>query len=205
MPRSAMISFTFGLQPMQPRRPRRRLDATSRPSTTSGERYFPPQQTCWRGCLLSMTCWSTPSVALTVGAGSPATWYCLATRPMPWPPNLGQGANSALVDAVVLTQELGTAPSVMNALVGYDKRRRATVRRLQQTAELLQRLCRIEQVVGLRVRDAVLASLARVPGLSEEGVRRSLATDIRAVRSASVLGGPRQAPRRRGGRRSLGG
>ena len=120
-------------------------------------------------------------------------------------PNLGQGANSALVDAVVLTQELGTAPSVMNALVGYDKRRRATVRRLQQTAELLQRLCRIEQVVGLRVRDAVLASLARVPGLSEEGVRRSLATDIRAVRSASVLGGPRQAPRRRSGRRSLGG
>jgi 2-polyprenyl-6-methoxyphenol hydroxylase-like FAD-dependent oxidoreductase len=120
-------------------------------------------------------------------------------------PNLGQGANSALVDAVVLTQELGTAPSVMNALVGYDKRRRATVRRLQQTAELLQRLCRIEQVVGLRVRDAVLASLARVPGLSEEGVRRSLATDVRAVRSASVLGGARRAPQRRGGRRSLGG
>jgi 2-polyprenyl-6-methoxyphenol hydroxylase-like FAD-dependent oxidoreductase len=31
-------------------------------------------------------------------------------------PNLGQGANSALVDAVVLAEELTSAPSVKDAL-----------------------------------------------------------------------------------------
>jgi 2-polyprenyl-6-methoxyphenol hydroxylase-like FAD-dependent oxidoreductase len=42
-------------------------------------------------------------------------------------PNLGQGANSALVDGVVLAEELAGAPSVMDALTGYDKRRRGTL------------------------------------------------------------------------------
>jgi 2-polyprenyl-6-methoxyphenol hydroxylase-like FAD-dependent oxidoreductase len=49
------------------------------------------------------------------------------------PPNLGQGANSALVDSLVLAEELARAPSVMDALVGYDKRRRPLARRLQKT------------------------------------------------------------------------
>jgi 2-polyprenyl-6-methoxyphenol hydroxylase-like FAD-dependent oxidoreductase len=44
------------------------------------------------------------------------------------PPNLGQGANSALVDGVVLAEELARAPSVTDALVGYDKRRRPLAR-----------------------------------------------------------------------------
>lgn len=39
-------------------------------------------------------------------------------------PNLGAGANSALADGVVLAEELAGAPSVMDALAGYDKRRR---------------------------------------------------------------------------------
>jgi 2-polyprenyl-6-methoxyphenol hydroxylase-like FAD-dependent oxidoreductase len=107
------------------------------------------------------------------------------------PPNLGQGANSALVDGVVLAEELARAPSVMDALVGYDKRRRPLGRRVQKTAEMLQRLCGIEQVTALRVRDALLAGLARFPRLSDEVIRRALATDIRAIRSASLLGNSR--------------
>jgi 2-polyprenyl-6-methoxyphenol hydroxylase-like FAD-dependent oxidoreductase len=103
------------------------------------------------------------------------------------PPNLGQGANSALVDGVVLAEELATAPSVTDALAGYDKRRRPLARRVQKTADMLQRLCGIEQVTALRVRDAVLAGLARFPRLSEEGIRRGLASDLRAVRSASLF------------------
>jgi 2-polyprenyl-6-methoxyphenol hydroxylase-like FAD-dependent oxidoreductase len=102
-------------------------------------------------------------------------------------PNVGQGANSALVDGVVLAEELAGAPSVMDALVEYDKRRRPLARRVQMTAEMLQRLCGIERVTALRVRDAVLAGLARFPRLSEVGIRRALATDVRAVRSASLL------------------
>jgi 2-polyprenyl-6-methoxyphenol hydroxylase-like FAD-dependent oxidoreductase len=104
------------------------------------------------------------------------------------PPNLGQGANSALVDAVVLAEELARAPSVTDALAGYDKRRRPLARRVQTGAAMLQRLCGIEQVTTLRVRDALLAGLARFPRLSEEGIRRALATDVRAVRSASLRG-----------------
>ena len=107
------------------------------------------------------------------------------------PPNLGQGANSALVDGVVLAQELARAPSVKDALAGYDKRRRPLARRVQKTAEMLQRLCGIEQVTALRVRDALLAGLARFPRLSDEAIRRALATDIRAIRSASLLGNSR--------------
>jgi len=107
------------------------------------------------------------------------------------PPNLGQGANSALVDGVVLAEELARGPSVMDALVGYDKRRRPLARRIQKTAEMLQRLCGIQRVPALRVRDALLAGSARFPRLSDEAIRRALATDIRAIRSASLLGNSR--------------
>jgi 2-polyprenyl-6-methoxyphenol hydroxylase-like FAD-dependent oxidoreductase len=100
------------------------------------------------------------------------------------PPNLGQGANSALVDGVVLAEELAAAPSVMDALAAYDKRRRPPARRVQRTAEMLQRLCGIERVTALRVRDALLAGMARFPRLSEEGIRRTLASDVRVVRSS---------------------
>jgi 2-polyprenyl-6-methoxyphenol hydroxylase-like FAD-dependent oxidoreductase len=103
------------------------------------------------------------------------------------PPNLGQGANSALVDAVVLAEELASAASVMDALVGYDKRRRPLARRVQKTAAMLQRLCGIQRVPARRVRDALLAGLARFPRLSEEAIRRPLAADVRAIRSASLL------------------
>jgi 2-polyprenyl-6-methoxyphenol hydroxylase-like FAD-dependent oxidoreductase len=102
------------------------------------------------------------------------------------PPNLGQGANSALVDGVVLAEELTRAPSVMEALADYDKRRRPLARRVQTTAEMLQRLCGVERVSALRVRDALLAGLARFPRLNDEVIRRGLATEVRAVRSASL-------------------
>lgn len=42
-------------------------------------------------------------------------------------PNLGQGANSALVDAAVLAQALSTAPTLADALGRYDEQRRRPV------------------------------------------------------------------------------
>jgi 2-polyprenyl-6-methoxyphenol hydroxylase-like FAD-dependent oxidoreductase len=102
-------------------------------------------------------------------------------------PNLGAGANTALVDGVVLAEELAGAPSVMDALARYDKRRRPLARRVQKTAAMLQRLCGIEHVTTLRVRDALLTGLAHFPRLSEEVIRRPLAADVRTVRSASLL------------------
>jgi 2-polyprenyl-6-methoxyphenol hydroxylase-like FAD-dependent oxidoreductase len=103
-------------------------------------------------------------------------------------PNLGQGANSALVDGVVLAEALASAPSVKDALAGYDKRRRPLVRRLQKTSEMLQRLCGIERGTTMRARDALLSGLAQFPLLREEAIRRTLAADVRAIRSASLLG-----------------
>ena len=104
------------------------------------------------------------------------------------PPNLGQGANSALVDGVVLAEELTKARSVKDALMEYDQRRRPVARRVQKAAEMLQRLCGMEGVTAVHVRDALLAGLAGFPRLGDEGIRRALATDVRVVRSASLLG-----------------
>ena len=104
------------------------------------------------------------------------------------PPNLGQGANSALVDGVILAEELARTPSVEDALLQYDKRRRPLARRVQRTAEVLQGLCGLERVTALRARDALLAGFARFPRLSEGAIRRALAADVRAIRSASLLG-----------------
>jgi len=106
-------------------------------------------------------------------------------------PNLGAGANTALVDGVVLAEELAAAPSVMDALVGYDKRRRPLVRRVQKSAAMLQRLCGMERASAVRVRDVLLAGLAHFPRLSEAGIRRPLAADVRTVRSAFLLGDDR--------------
>ena len=106
-------------------------------------------------------------------------------------PNLGAGANTALVDGVVLAEELARTRSVMDALVGYDKRRRPLARRVQKTAAMLQRLCGMERASAVRVRDVLLAGLAHFTRLSEAGIRRPLAADVRTVRSAFLLGDDR--------------
>jgi 2-polyprenyl-6-methoxyphenol hydroxylase-like FAD-dependent oxidoreductase len=103
-------------------------------------------------------------------------------------PNLGQGANSALGDTVALAEALVTAPSVPAALERYDHRRRPVARRVQDTAGFLQRLCNLHQARPIRVRDAVLMALTRFPRLGEGTTRRALASDVRTVTSASVLG-----------------
>jgi 2-polyprenyl-6-methoxyphenol hydroxylase-like FAD-dependent oxidoreductase len=52
-------------------------------------------------------------------------------------PNLGQGANSAIVDAAILAIELDRTKDVATALDEYDRRRRKAVQRVQRNAELL--------------------------------------------------------------------
>ena len=69
-------------------------------------------------------------------------------------PNLGQGANSALVDGVALAEALATAPSVVEGLAHYDQHRRPTARRVQNMAGVLQRLCNLHQPGAMRLRDA---------------------------------------------------
>jgi 2-polyprenyl-6-methoxyphenol hydroxylase-like FAD-dependent oxidoreductase len=75
-------------------------------------------------------------------------------------PNAGQGANSALVDAVVLLDELRRAPSLEVALATYDTRRRQKVKKVADLAARLGRLAELTHPVARALRDRVLLPIA---------------------------------------------
>lgn len=75
-------------------------------------------------------------------------------------PNLGQGANSALVDAAVLLDALRGAGDLAGALAAYEERRRPAVRRVADAAARLGRLAELTHPVARAVRDRVLVPLA---------------------------------------------
>ena len=79
-------------------------------------------------------------------------------------PTLGQGANSALVDAAVLTAELAADGSVPDALERYAGRRRPAVTRVQDRADRLARMSRLTNPALRGIRDAGMRVLARTPG-----------------------------------------
>ncbi|MET0340900.1 MAG: NAD(P)/FAD-dependent oxidoreductase [Polyangiales bacterium] len=75
-------------------------------------------------------------------------------------PNLGQGANSALVDAAVLRDCLQSADSLQTALAAYDARRRPKVAKVARTAARLGRLAELTGPLARTVRDRLLMPLA---------------------------------------------
>ena len=75
-------------------------------------------------------------------------------------PNVGQGANSALVDAVVLLDELRRAPSLDRALATYDTRRRQKVKKVADLAARLGRLAELTHPVARALRDRILLPVA---------------------------------------------
>jgi 2-polyprenyl-6-methoxyphenol hydroxylase-like FAD-dependent oxidoreductase len=79
-------------------------------------------------------------------------------------PNLGQGANSALVDAAVLAWELRHAPDQRQALERYDGRRRRAVRAVQDAADRVSRLSEVRQPTLRWLRDGVARRLAGMAG-----------------------------------------
>ncbi|MET0863415.1 MAG: NAD(P)/FAD-dependent oxidoreductase [Nakamurella sp.] len=79
------------------------------------------------------------------------------------PPNAGQGANCALVDAAILAFHLGRYP-LQQALTTYDKRRRHPVRKVQRRAAQLARLAGIRNAFLQELRDSTLRVLGAVPG-----------------------------------------
>ena len=76
-------------------------------------------------------------------------------------PNLGQGANSALVDAAVLLDALQGAPDLAEALRRYDARRRPAVRRVQDVAAQAGALAELSAGPLRWARDRLLMPLAR--------------------------------------------
>ena len=73
-------------------------------------------------------------------------------------PTLGQGANSALVDAAVLAAELAGGGPPEAALARYTARRRPAVRRVQDTADRVARLAELASPPLRRARDRLLAA-----------------------------------------------
>jgi len=77
-------------------------------------------------------------------------------------PNLGQGANSALVDAAVLLDELRRQATIPQALAAYQARRQPAVRRVADLAGRLGRLAELSNPLARWLRDRVLMPLARL-------------------------------------------
>jgi 2-polyprenyl-6-methoxyphenol hydroxylase-like FAD-dependent oxidoreductase len=86
-------------------------------------------------------------------------------------PTLGQGANSALVDAAVLTAELAADGSLPDALERYTRRRRSAVTRVQDRADRIARISRLTNPALRGIRDAGMRALARAPGSADRLVR----------------------------------
>jgi 2-polyprenyl-6-methoxyphenol hydroxylase-like FAD-dependent oxidoreductase len=74
-------------------------------------------------------------------------------------PNLGQGANSALVDTATLCEELRRAPSLTAALAAWQNRRRPAVRRVARVSESLCQLAEVTNPGGRPHRDRVLCAV----------------------------------------------
>jgi 2-polyprenyl-6-methoxyphenol hydroxylase-like FAD-dependent oxidoreductase len=77
-------------------------------------------------------------------------------------PNLGQGANSAIVDAAVLAAELAADQPLPEALGRYTARRRSAVGWVQDAADRLARLSRVSHPVLRWGRDVALRRLGRL-------------------------------------------
>lgn len=75
-------------------------------------------------------------------------------------PNLGQGANSALVDAAVLLDELRRGRTLTAGLAAYQERRRPAVRRVATAAARLGALAEWTHPFARRVRDRGLMPIA---------------------------------------------
>lgn len=76
------------------------------------------------------------------------------------PPNLGQGANSALVDVAVLLDELRRADDLFGALVAYERRRKPAVERVAKMAGRLGALAEMTNPVARWVRDRIVLPIA---------------------------------------------
>ena len=98
-------------------------------------------------------------------------------------PNLGQGANSALVDAAVLARELAANDDVDAALACWDARRRPAVRRVQDVAGALARASHLRAAWARALRDGAFRLLAAFDD-GRRGVRAAQQEDPAWLRHA---------------------
>jgi 2-polyprenyl-6-methoxyphenol hydroxylase-like FAD-dependent oxidoreductase len=78
-------------------------------------------------------------------------------------PQLGQGANLALVDAMSLAQCIATKADIPSALVAYSRERKAHLRYYQNASRLLTPMFQSHSRVGSGLRDLFLGAVCRAP------------------------------------------
>lgn len=86
-------------------------------------------------------------------------------------PQLGQGANMALLDAAALADCLRAYPDLASALPAYARQRRAHVRFYQAASWALTPLFQSDSRLAGLLRDALFARVSRLPWISSEMVR----------------------------------
>ncbi len=103
-------------------------------------------------------------------------------------PQLGQGANLALVDAWVLSECLAGEPDVHGALARYSRRRRAPLAYYQLASRLLTPLFQGEARLGAWLRDIGLSLASRLPFVRRRMVRTMLGVERGLIRASEPLG-----------------
>jgi 2-polyprenyl-6-methoxyphenol hydroxylase-like FAD-dependent oxidoreductase len=78
-------------------------------------------------------------------------------------PQLGQGANLALVDAMTLAQCIAEQGDIPSSLAAYSKQRKAHLRYYQNASRLLTPLFQSHSRVGSGLRDLFLGAICRAP------------------------------------------
>jgi salicylate hydroxylase len=86
-------------------------------------------------------------------------------------PQLGQGANLALIDAVVLADCLASRPVMADALAAYARKRRAHTRFYARASRALTPFFQSDSRLAAAIRDAAFAPLARIPYMRREMLR----------------------------------
>jgi 2-polyprenyl-6-methoxyphenol hydroxylase-like FAD-dependent oxidoreductase len=104
-------------------------------------------------------------------------------------PQLGQGANLALVDAMVLADSLAEAPSPAAALAEYTRRRRQHLGYYQLVSRWLTPLFQSHLGVLGWARDAFMPLAVRVPPVRRLMVRTMTGTVRGFLRAPLALGG----------------
>jgi len=86
-------------------------------------------------------------------------------------PQLGQGANMALVDALALRDALRAAPTLPEALARYERRRRVHLHAYHFWSRWLTPLFQSDRDRVAAVRDRVFHPLSRLPGGRGQSLR----------------------------------
>ena len=111
-------------------------------------------------------------------------------------PQLGQGANHGLLDAVSLADALAAAPDLPAALAQHERARRRQVRFYQRASLLMTPFFQSDSRILARARDATFAPVAAIPWVRREmlrtlaGLKTGLLT---SARSADALAGAPEA------------